>query len=85
MLSIIHRDARITVKLSGRLTGSNAEDFGNSVFPATAVDIDLSGVTFVDREGEQSLVCLRNRGATFRGEGLLARALCRRMHLPRSP
>ncbi len=79
MLSIIRHDIRITVRLIGRLVGSCAEDFRFVVSPGTALDVDIGGLTFVDRAGERSLACLRDMGATFRGEGRFARRLCRRL------
>jgi anti-anti-sigma regulatory factor len=82
MLTIIHQNERITVSLTGRLVGSCAEDLRFATYQATALDIDLSGLTFVDREGDRSLVWLRNMGATFHGDGLFAGALCRRVRIP---
>jgi hypothetical protein len=80
MLSIIRRhDDRITVRLTGRLVGSCADDFGFLTSPGTALDVDLGGLTFVDRAGEQLLVRLRDLGATFHGAGLFAHRLRRRL------
>ncbi len=85
MLSIIHHDDRISVSLNGRLVGSVAEGLRHAVCPATALDIDLSRLTFVDHEGEQSLIWLRSMGATFRGNGRFARTLCRKAGIPLLP
>jgi len=79
MLSIIRRNDRITVRLAGRLVGSCAEDFGFLTSPGTALDVDLGGLTFVDRAGERLLVRLRELGATFHGAGLFAHRLRRRL------
>lgn len=84
MLAIIHHDNRISVRLTGRLVGTWAEELKYAAYPANALDIDLSGGTFVDRDGEHSLVWLRSMGAKFRGEGLFAQTLCRRMRIPLS-
>ena len=54
MLSIIRYEQRITLKLSGRLVGSCAEDFRFLTSPGAALDVDLSGLTFVDRAGERT-------------------------------
>jgi hypothetical protein len=79
LLSIIHRDDRITLRLTGRLLGSCAEDFGFLASPGTALDVDLGGLTFVDGAGERLLVRLRDLGATFHGAGLFAHRLRRRL------
>ena len=55
MLSIIRHDERLTVRLSGRLEGSSAEDLGSAACPPSALDIDLSGVTSIDSDGERAL------------------------------
>jgi len=79
MLSITRNDRRITVRLIGRLVGSCTEDFGFVTRPGTALEVDLGGLCFVDRAGERCLARLRDMGATFHGEGLVARRLCRRL------
>jgi len=76
MLSIIGHDERLTVRLVGRLEGSSAEDLRLAACPPSALDIDLSGVTSIDRAGERALLCLRDHGATMLGERLFARRLC---------
>ena len=63
MLSIIRHDQRITVRLTGRLVGSCAENFRFLTSPGTALDVDLGGLTFVDRAGERLLARLRDMGA----------------------
>jgi len=72
MLSIIRDDSRITIRLTGRLEGSSAEDLRLAVCPPSALDIDLSGVTSIDSDGERALLWLRERGATLHGEGRFA-------------
>jgi hypothetical protein len=79
MLSIIRGEHRITVRLIGKLVGSCAEDFRFLTSPGTALDVDLGGLTFVDRAGELLLASLRDMGATFHGEGLFAHRLRRRL------
>ena len=79
MLSIIRNERRITLKLNGRLVGSCAENFRFLTSPGAALEVDLGGLTFVDREGERMLVRLRDMGATFHGAGLLAHRLRRRL------
>ena len=76
MLSIIRHHDRLTVRLVGRLEGSSAEDLRLAACPPSALDIDLSGVTAIDCEGERALVWLRDHGATLLGERLLAQRLC---------
>lgn len=73
MLSIIRHNERLTLKLSGRLEGASAEDLRLAACPANALDIDLTGLTFVDQEGARALAWLQDRGATLYGEGLPAR------------
>ena len=79
MLSIIRNHEHITLKLNGRLVGSCAEDFRFLISPGTALDVDLGGLTFVDRAGERWLAGLRDMGATFHGAGLFAHRLRRRV------
>lgn len=79
MLSIIRHGERLTVRLTGRLEGSSAEDLRLLISPGTALDVDLGGLTFVDRAGEGLLARLRNMGATFHGAGLFAHRLRRRL------
>ena len=79
MLSIIRRGDRLTVRLTGRLEGSCAEGLRFLVSPSTALDVDLGGLTSVDRTGERLLACLRDTGATFYGAGLFAHRLRRRL------
>ena len=79
MLSIVRHDSRITLKLTGRLEGSSAEDLKIAVCPPSALVVDVSGVTSIDSVGERALVWLRDRGATLHGEGRFARSLCRRL------
>src|SRR5215471_11022355 len=81
MLSIIRHGTRITLKLTGRIEGSSAEDLRMAVCPPSALDIDLTRVTVVDQDGERALAWLRDRGARFQGEGRFARTLRERMHL----
>lgn len=76
MLSIIRHDERLTIRLVGRLEGSSAEDLRLAACSPSALDIDLSGVTAIDCEGERALVWLRDHGATLHGERLFARRLC---------
>ena len=75
MLRIIRHDSRITIRLTGRLEGSSAEDLRIAVCPPSALDVDLSGVTSIDGDGERALVWLRERGATLQGAGRFARSL----------
>lgn len=67
MLSLIRHESRITIKLTGRLEGSSAEDLRLTVCPPSALDVDVSGVTSIDRDGERALVWLRERGAALLG------------------
>jgi len=76
MLSIIRHHERLTVRLVGRLEGSSAEDLRLAACPPSALDIDLSGVTSIDRDGERALLWLRDHGATLLGERLFVRRLC---------
>ena len=81
MLSIIRHHERLTVRLVGRLEGSSAEDLRLAACPPSALDIDLSGVTSIDCDGERALVWLQERGATLRGDERFARSLCRRLRM----
>ena len=78
-LSINRHAERLTVRLTGRLEGSSADDLGLLISPKTAFDVDLGGLTFVDRAGERLLARLRDLGATFHGAGLFAHRLRTRL------
>jgi hypothetical protein len=67
MLSLIRHEGRITIKLIGRLEGPSAEELKMTVCPPSALDVDVSGVTSIDNDGERALVWLRDRGATLHG------------------
>jgi hypothetical protein len=67
VVTLLRGDNRCTVKLQGRLTGTWIEELRYKAFPATAVEVDLRDVTFVDAEGEKALLWLKRMGATFRG------------------
>ena len=84
MLSIIRRDSGISIRLRGRLEGASAEDLRILACPPSALDIDLSDVTFIDSGGGRALVWLRERGATLHGEGRFARRLCGRLRMEQS-
>ena len=79
MLSINRQGERLTVRLTGRLEGSCAEDLGLLISPKAALDVDLGGLTVVDRAGERLLAGLRDMGATFHGAGPFARRLRTRL------
>jgi len=78
-LSINRRGERLTIRLTGRLEGSSAEDLRLLISPKAALDVDLGGLTFVDRAGERMLAGLRDLGATFQGVGLFAHRLRTRL------
>lgn len=79
MISLVRHDSRITIRVSGRLEGSSAEDLRMAVCPPSALDIDLTGVASIDGDGERALAWLQEKGATLHGEGQFARDLCRRL------
>ncbi len=78
-LSIKRNGERLTISLTGRLEGSSAEDLSVLMSPRAALDVDLGGLTSVDGAGFSMLTRLRDLGATFYGEGLLAHRLRRRL------
>ena len=84
VLSITRQGEGLTVRLSGRLEGSSAEDLRLAACPPGALDVDLSGVTSIDSDGERVLVWLRERGATLYRDGRFARRLCRRLCVQQS-
>lgn len=76
MLSLIHHVDRITIKLIGRLEGPSAEDLKLTVCPPSALEVDVSGVTSIDHDGERALVWLCERGAALLGAERLSGRLC---------
>jgi anti-anti-sigma regulatory factor len=79
MLSINRHGERLTVRLTGRLEGSSAEELAVLMSPKASLDVDLGGLTSVDGAGLRLLARLRDLGATFHGEGLFAHRLRRRI------
>jgi hypothetical protein len=77
VLSTNRQGERLTVRLIGSLEGSSAEDLRLAACPPSALDVDLSGVTSIDSDGERVLVWLRERGATLCGDRRFVRRLCR--------
>jgi len=75
MFVIARRGRYTSLRVAGRLTGSWAVALGYAGCPLTALDIDLSGVSYIDAEGERSLAQLQAMGVKFRG-GRIAQASC---------
>jgi len=75
MFVIARRGRYTSLRVAGRLTGSWAEALGYAGCPLTALDIDLSGVSYIDAEGERSLAQLQAIGVKFRG-GRITSKLC---------
>jgi hypothetical protein len=84
MLSLIRHEGRITIKVTGRLEGPHAEELRLTVCPPSALDVDVSGVTSIDHDGERALVWLRERGATLLGAERLAGRLCSELRIEQS-
>ena len=84
MFTLIRHEGRITIKLTGRLEGPSAEDLRLTVCPPSALDVDVSGVTSIDRDGERALVWLRERGATLLGAERFAGRLCNELRIEQS-
>jgi hypothetical protein len=76
MFVLARRGRYTSLRVAGQLTGSWAEALGYAGCPLTALDIDLSGVTDIDAEGERSLAQLQPMGVKFRGGRRLAKKLC---------
>ena len=84
MLSLIRHEGRITIKLTGRLEGPSAENLKLTVGPPSALDVDVSGVTSIDHDGERALVWLRERGATLLGAERFAGRLHNELRIEQS-
>lgn len=82
----LHDSAQtLSVKLAGRLTGSDAEHIRDLITRSTVVArlvVDLAEIVFIDTMGEQVLSLLGRLGAEFVAPTSYALDVCERLHLP---
>lgn len=82
MLRITCRENGSTVllRLEGRLVGPWVEELRLKVLQLrpseTALEVDISDLSFADDAGEQTLLWLLRIGSKFRGSGVYGRYLC---------
>jgi hypothetical protein len=83
--TVLYLRDRTKVVLKGQLVGEWADilpmDIDQSC-PATEVEIDLDGITCVDRAGERALLALWRAHRRFLGTSVFARALCEGLGIP---
>ena len=75
----------VLMRLEGRLVGTSAQvarDVVTHREHKRKLLVELSDVIFVDEEGEELLLWLRQTGAKFLAESSHSRFLCDRLHLP---
>jgi hypothetical protein len=81
----IHNDPCVpSLTMEGRLVGAFAEDAKTTVLRCVVPPkvVNLTEVTFADREGETVLLWLAGTGAEFIAESSYALDLCERLRLP---
>lgn len=75
----------LSVKLAGRLTGSDAEHIRDLITRSSATGklvVDLGEIVFIDATGEQVLSLLGRLGAEFVASTSYALDACERLRLP---
>lgn len=81
----LHDSAQtLSVKLAGRLTGSDAEHIRDLITRFTAAAnlvVDLGEIVFIDSTGEQTLSLLGRLGAEFVAPTSYTRDACERLRL----
>jgi ABC-type transporter Mla MlaB component len=84
--SILYLRDRVRVVLSGQLVGEGARCLSRAIVQCFStqdtVEIDLDGITCVDRAGEEALLSLLQAHGRFLGTSPFARALCERLGIP---
>ena len=82
MLRITCREkgSTVLIKLEGRLVGPWVEELRLKVLQLrpseTALEVDISDLSFADDAGEQLLLWLLRIGSRFRSSGVYGRYLC---------
>lgn len=75
------------LRMSGRLAEGCREEIEAFVSPHGSLGnlvVDLSEVTYIDRDGEEVLSWLDRRGAKFAADNSYALHICERLHLAMS-
>jgi hypothetical protein len=84
--TIIYLRDRTRIVLSGQLVGEGAKCLSRSItqcYPTPeTVEIDLDGITCVDRGGEEALLSLQIAHGHFLCTSPFARTLCERLGIP---
>jgi len=87
-ITVTTSDEKIFLKLEGRLAGPWVDELKKTVLSTDAwcqpLEIDVSGLTFAEDEGEQILSRLHRMGARFQGKGPFPEYLCDRLKIPLS-
>ena len=83
--TVLYLRDRTKVVLKGQLVGEWADSLPQAIdqcCPAAGVEIDLDGITCVDRAGEQALLTLWQAHRLFVCTSLFGRALCAGLGIP---
>ena len=84
--TVLYLRDRTKVVLKGQLVGEWAESLPKAIdqccSPTDPVEIDLDGITCVDRAGEQALLALWQAHRLLVGTSLFPRALCAGLGIP---
>ena len=77
---------KVVLKLEGRLVGPWVDELTNIVFRSDGwcrpLEIEVSGLTFADDDGEKALSWLHEMGARFQGKGSYSKYLFDRLEIP---
>jgi hypothetical protein len=83
---VIATEKRVALKLEGRLMGLWVEELRKTVVQTQRecqpLEIDVSGLTYADEDGEKALSWLYRKGAHFQGKGPFSKYLLDRLQIP---
>ena len=85
-ITVITEATEVVLKLEGRLAGPWVDELRKTVLLTDAwrrpLQIDVSGLTFAEDDGEEALCWLHKMGARFQGKGPFPEYLFERLQIP---
>jgi len=85
-ITISSSGKKVVLKLEGSLAGPWVEELRKTVLQSDAwrqrLEVDVSGLTSAEEDGDTALIWLRNMGARFLGKGPFPEYLFERLNIP---
>ncbi len=85
-ITVITDETEVVLKLDGRLAGPWVDELRNTVLLTGAwrrsLQIDVSGLTYAEENGEEAICWLHKMGARFVGKGPFLEFLFERLQIP---